>query len=157
MPSHERHGISNPRHIDCLFVCLIYFHANNKENIKDPHYWSLMKVIQRRPSFSCDVVIMKIAIFHRWFHTCQFTLDISDSPLKINGAPGNIQGNLTGMWFMWCAHGNPLSTPVNKTFSACSFRILVRHSPRLRMICVRIKHEFSVVLQHSLGQKFIII
>ena len=30
-------------------------------------------------------------------HTCQITLDISRSPIETNGAPGNIQGNLTGI------------------------------------------------------------
>ena len=34
-------------------------------------------------------------------HTCQYTLDISGSPLKINRVPGNIQGNLTGMCVLW--------------------------------------------------------
>ena len=30
----------------------------------------------------------------------KFTLDISGSPFNFNGAPGNIQGNLTGMMYI---------------------------------------------------------
>ena len=41
-------------------------------------------------------------------HACQVNLDFPGAPLKVNGAPGNIQGNLTGMGKYFSSMGKDL-------------------------------------------------